>query len=152
MCACPVCKCAYTFFWLDAYCCSLIECVIWDWLQSKQNLAFGALLPVFEIQAVFFTRQYLLVRECNIVVWRFNNQCYFVQLCKMYMLWLLICRAFQHQEQNVNIHHSGTFARQLKAIHFPWGRHTVRHKVHPRLTKGTKKCSICMFLFYYLSF
>lgn len=114
-----VCKCAYTFFWLDAYCCSLIECVIWDWLQSKQNLAFGALLPVFEIQAVFFTRQYLLVRECNIVVWRFNNQCYFVQLCKMYMLWLLICGAFQHQEQNVNIHHSGTFARQLKAIHFP---------------------------------
>lgn len=96
------------FFWLDAYCCSLIECVIWDWLQSKLNLAFGELLPVFEIQAVFFTRQYLLVCERNIVVWRFNNQCYFVQLCKMYMLWLLICGAFQHQEQSVNINYSGT--------------------------------------------
>lgn len=98
---------------------------------------------VWNSSCCFFTRQYLLVRECNIVVWRFNNQRYFVQLCKMYMLWLLCCGAFPHQEQNVNIHRSGAFARQPKAIHFPevdiqWG------------IKLIPTCSISMSLFYSL--
>lgn len=125
-------------FWLDAYRRLLIECVIWDRLPSQLNLDrfffffpclkyYKLFLPLF----LFFSFPFLLFFSSsffsqgstswcvsailwsedltiNAILYSFAKRtccdCWFVEL-------------FQHREQN--IHCSDTYARQLKAIHFP---------------------------------
>lgn len=124
----------------------LIECVLLGLTLSELNL--------FNLECFFSCLRYRLCFSQSSTSWcagailwseEFNNQCYFEQLCKMYMLWLLICGAFPHQEQNVNLHHSGTLQDDWKPYtpltSIERGKHPpvflyilhnihVRHKLH----------------------
>lgn len=120
----------HIFFWLDASCCSLIECVRLESTQAyilSLNLCkfFQALFPVFsDKSSVFFTKAVppsAGVQYCDLRNWTINAifnsfakctccDCWFVELF------------FPHREKNTNIHCPDTLTKQLKAI----GRHPVR--------------------------